>query len=332
MDRKVSLTGIKPTGMPHIGNYLGAIKPALELADKYQARYFIADYHALNSVKDAKTLRDLTYEVAASWLACGLDPEKALFYCQSDVPETFELSTILMAFTAKGMMNRAHAYKATVQDNEQNSRDTDFGVNIGLYTYPILMAADILLFDANVVPVGKDQKQHLEMCADIAQSINSNYSEKLLTIPEAVFNGSNEIVQGLDGRKMSKSYNNTIALFTTEKKLQKTINKIVTNSQEVEEPKDPDTCNVFSLYKLFSTEDEQASLAERYRAGGMGWGHAKKELFEKMNEQISPMRDRYNELMSDKAEIDNILAKGAEKARTIAAAKILFLRKSMGID
>jgi tryptophanyl-tRNA synthetase len=194
------------------------------------------------------------------------------------------------------------------------------------------MAADILLFDANVVPVGKDQKQHLEMCADIAQSINSNYKEELLTIPEAVFNGSNEIVQGLDGRKMSKSYNNTIALFTTEKKLQKTINKIVTNSQELEEPKDPDTCNVFSLYKLFSTEEEQAALAERYRAGGMGWGHAKKELFEKMNETIAPMRDRYNELMEDKTELDKILAKGAEKAREIAAAKIVRLRKAMGID
>ncbi len=251
MNKKVSLTGIKPTGMPHLGNYLGAIQPALKLAEKYRARYFIADYHALNTIRDPKILQDLTYEVAAAWLACGLDPEDVLFYRQSDVPETFELSTILMAFTAKGMMNRAHAYKAMAQANETASKDIDFGVNMGLYTYPVLMAADILLFDADVVPVGKDQKQHLEMTADIAQSINANYNSSLLTIPEAIFNNSTQVVQGLDGRKMSKSYDNTIPLFLPEKKFRKIINKIVTNSQGVDESKDPETCNVFSLYKLF---------------------------------------------------------------------------------
>ncbi len=330
MNQKVSLTGIKPTGMPHLGNYFGAIKPALELAEKYRARYFIADYHALNTIRDPKMLRDLTYEVAAAWLACGLNPEDVLFYRQSDVPETFELSTILMAFTAKGLMNRAHAYKAMVQSNEENGKDLDFGVNMGLYTYPVLMAADILLFDADVVPVGKDQKQHLEMTADIAQVINANYNNKLLTIPEAIFHSTGQVVQGLDGRKMSKSYNNTIPLFVPEKKFRKIINSVVTNSQGVEEPKDPEACNVFALYQLFATEEEQAVLSARYREGGMGWGEAKGALFELMNEQIAPMRSVYDSLIADKGAIDLILQAGAEKARDLASKKISFLRKEIG--
>ncbi len=332
MDKKVSLTGIKPTGMPHLGNYLGAINPALQLADKYNARYFIADYHALNTVRDPKQLRDLTYEVAAAWLACGLDPKDVLFYRQSDVPETFELATILMAFTAKGMMNRAHAYKGVAAANDENGRDHDFGVNMGLYTYPVLMAADILLFDADVVPVGKDQKQHLEMTADIAQSINANYKTNLLTIPEAIFNNSTQIVQGLDGRKMSKSYDNTIPLFIPEKKFRKLINKVVTNSQGVEESKDPTDCNVFALYKLFATEDQQNALAEQYRAGGMGWGDAKRQLFEVMNEQIAPMRKVYDELIDDRTQLDAILKDGADRAREIASKKIIQLRSGIGIS
>ncbi len=331
MHQKVSLTGIKPTGMPHLGNYLGAIKPALELAGKYRARYFIADYHALNTIRDPKMLRDLTYEVAAAWLACGLNPDDVLFYRQSDVPETFELSTIIMAFTSKGLMNRAHAYKAVVQANEENGKDTDYGVNMGLYTYPVLMAADILLFDADVVPVGKDQKQHLEMTADIAQTINSNYGKTLLTIPEAIFHSTGQVVQGLDGRKMSKSYNNTIPLFVPEKKFRKIINSIVTNSQAVEESKDPEVCNVFSLYRLFASEEQQETLAARYREGGMGWGEAKGALFDVMNAQISPMRDVYNSLMADKSQLDAILKTGGEKARDIAAQKIAFLRKEIGL-
>lgn len=332
MNKKVSLTGIKPTGMPHLGNYLGAIKPALELAENYKARYFIADYHALNTIRDPQLLRDLTYEVAATWLACGLNPHDVLFYRQSDVPETFELSTILMAFTSKGLMNRAHAYKSVVQVNEETGKDTDFGVNMGLYTYPVLMAADILLFDADVVPVGKDQKQHLEMTADIAQTINSNYGKTLLTIPEAIFHSTGQIVQGLDGRKMSKSYNNTIPLFVPEKKFRKIINSIVTNSQGVEESKDPETCNVFSLFRLFANEDQQNDLANRYRAGGMGWGEAKGALFELMNAQISPMRALYDELMADKSQIDATLQLGAEQARDLASKKIAFLRNEIGFS
>lgn len=331
MEKKVVLTGIKPTGMPHLGNYLGAIKPALKLAENYEARYFIADYHSLNTVKDADTLRDYIYEVAAVWLASGLDPEKVLIYKQSAVPETFELTTLINAFTSKGLMNRAHAYKAQVDVNREKNKPDDHNINMGLYTYPILMAADILLFDAELVPVGKDQVQHIEMAADIAEAVNRNYRDTLLTVPQPYIDESTMTIIGLDGRKMSKSYDNHIPLFCPEKKLKKFCNKIVTNSQGIEEPKDPDACNVFALYRLFATEEQQAALAETYRAGGMGWGYAKGELFNVLNGFISPMRDRYNELMEDKSYIDKVLADGAERARELASAKMDRLRKAVGV-
>jgi len=331
--KKVILTGIKPTGIPHIGNYFGAIKPALELAknNNFEARYFIADYHALNTIRDAKVLSDYTYEVAATWLACGLNPDNVLFYKQSSIPETFELTTILMAFTPKGLMNRAHAYKAMIAKNTENKKDIDAGVNMGLYTYPILMSADILLFDTDIVPVGKDQIQHVEMASDIAHTINNNYNKELLSIPSPKIGENTKTVVGMDGRKMSKSYNNTISLFLPEKKLRKTIMKIVTNSQEIEESKDPDTCNVFTLYKLFATQEQQDELAKRYRAGGLGWGHAKQELFEVVNTHLTPIRKKYNELMLDKDYIDSVLKEGGEKARIIAAKTISRLRKEIGI-
>ncbi len=332
MSKQVALTGIKPTGMPHLGNYLGAVKPALELAEKYEARYFIADYHSLNSIKDPVALREYTYEIAACWLACGLDPEKVLIYRQSDVPETFELTTMIMAFTPKGLMNRAHAYKAQLDQNREKGKPEDYNINMGLYTYPVLMAADILLFDTNYVPVGKDQVQHIEMAVDIAQAVNRNYKKDLLTLPEPVVSESTQVVVGLDGRKMSKSYDNTIPLFVPEKKLKKLCNKIVTNSQSVDEPKDPETCNVFTLYKLFAAPEQQEALAERYRAGGMGWGEAKGELFNVLNEQISPMREKYEELMADRSRIDRILREGSERARELASEKIRTLRKAMGFD
>jgi len=333
MKKEISLTGIKPTGNPHIGNYLGAIKPALELekSGKYDSRYFIADYHALNTIKDGKRLKSLTYEIAATWLAFGLDPEKTIFYKQSDVPETFELSTFLSAFTAKGLMNRAHAYKASVDKNRLANKDNDFGINIGLFTYPILMAADILLFNSDVVPVGKDQVQHIEIAADIAQAINHNYKKELLTVPKPLINEKNELIIGLDGRKMSKSYNNIIPLFLPPKKLRKLIMKIVTNSQGVEEVKDPATCNIFALYKLFATQEEQDLLAKRYRAGGLGWGHAKQELFEKLDQFLSPYRENYNQIISDTTYMDKILDEGAEKARDIASKTISRLRKASGL-
>jgi tryptophanyl-tRNA synthetase len=332
MSKKVSLTGIKPTGMPHLGNFVGSIRPALELAKNYDARYFIADYHALNQVKDPQKLKDMTFEVAAAWLACGLNPDEVLFYRQSDVPETFELAISLMAFTPKGLMNRAHAYKAVVQKNEEEGKPLDDGVNIGLFTYPVLMAADILLFDADIVPVGKDQLQHIEMANDIVQSMNFNYKTEVLKQPEPYTHKEAGIIVGLDGRKMSKSYNNVIPLFLPEKKLRKTIMKIVTNSQSIEEPKDPDNCSVFALYKVFASEEQQAKLRERYLAGGMGWGHAKQELFEVINEQLKGPREKYFELLEDREYVEKVLREGAEKARVIASKTVGRVRSIIGID
>ena len=295
------------------------------------ARYFIADYHSLNTVKDPGELRGYIYEIAACWLACGLDPERTLVYKQSAVPETFELTTLIMAFTSKGLMNRAHAYKASVDANREKGKPEDHNINMGLYTYPVLMAADILLFDTNFVPVGKDQVQHIEMAADIAEAVNRNYGKELLVKPEALTDEKVMVIPGLDGRKMSKSYDNAIPLFLPEKKLRKLVNRIVTNSQTVEEPKDPESCNVFALYKRFSTAAEQAELAARYRAGGMGWGEAKAALFEKLNAEIGPMRETYDALMADKGYIDKVLADGADRARALAGEKLRILRNAVGV-
>ena len=330
--KKISLTGIKPTGDLHIGNYFGAIKPALELANEYEARYFIADYHALNSMKDPKELNSTIRQVAAGWLASGLDPEKVIFYRQSSIPEVFELTTMLMAFTAKGLMNRAHAYKDAVQKNLDKNDDTDAGINMGLFTYPILMAADIIIFDSDVVPVGKDQMQHIEMAQDIAQSVNANYGKQILKIPQGAVQENVAVVPGLDGRKMSKSYGNFIPLFAPEKTLRKTIMRIVTNSQSVEEAKDPNESQIYLLYKLFAQASEQESLAARYRAGGMGWGEAKEELFRVVNRTLTPLRERYDAIMADIPSLDKILQQGAEKARPIAAATVKRFRKAAGVD
>ena len=330
--KKVSLTGIKPTGDLHIGNYFGAIKPAVELAKEYDARYFIADYHALNTMKDPVQLISTIRQVAAGWLAAGLDPEKVIFYRQSSIPEVFELTTMLMAFTAKGLMNRAHAYKAAVQTNNERGDDPDAGINMGLFTYPVLMAADIIIFDSDVVPVGRDQVQHIEMAQDIAQSVNANYGQEVLKVPQAAVQEAVAVVPGLDGRKMSKSYGNVIPLFAPEKELRKTIMRIVTNSQSVEEPKNPDESQIFQLYKLFAVAGEKDALAARYRAGGMGWGEAKEELFRVVNHELAPVRERYEGIMADIPALDKILAQGAEKARPIAAATVRRFRKAAGID
>jgi tryptophanyl-tRNA synthetase len=270
--------------------------------------------------------------VAAGWLAAGLDPEKVIFYRQSSIPEVFELTTMIMAFTSKGLMNRAHAYKAAVQENNEKGDDPDAGINMGLFTYPVLMAADIILFDSDVVPVGKDQIQHIEMAQDIAQAVNANYKQTVLKVPQAAIQESVAVVPGLDGRKMSKSYNNTIPLFASEKELRKTMMRIVTNSQAVEEPKDPETSQIYLLYKLFASPEEQSSLAARYRAGGMGWGEAKEELFRAANRELSPMRQRFEAIMADIPALNKILERGAEKARPIAAATVKRFRKAAGID
>lgn len=330
--KKVALTGIKPTGIPHLGNYLGAIKPALELSESCEARYFIADYHALNSTKDAQAIRQMTLEVAAAWLAAGLDPSKVLIYKQSLVPQTFELLTILLAFTPKGLMNRAHAYKAMLQSNNENGKDPDDGVNMGLFSYPVLMAADILLFDTDFVPVGKDQFQHVEMAVDIAQSFNHVYGTEGLKLPEPLSTPISHTLPGLDGRKMSKSYDNTIPLFCPEKQLRKLIMRIITNSQGVEEPKDPDSCTIFKIYQNFASPEQIQSLKERYLAGGMGWGHAKQELFEVVNAVLTPMRMRYDELMANPLQINAILDEGSAKARELAQKKIGQLRQIIGVD
>ena len=332
MDRKIALTGIKPTGILHIGNYFGAIKPALALTGSYDARYFIADYHALNTIKDPGELSSLIRQVAAGWLAAGLDPERVIFYRQSSVPETFELTTQLMAFTGKGLMNRAHAYKAAVQANTERGDDPDAGINMGLYTYPVLMAADIILFDSDVVPVGQDQVQHIEMAQDIAQAVNYNYKQEVLKIPQALVSESVAVVPGLDGRKMSKSYGNAIPIFIPETQLRKRIMRIVTNSQAVEEPKAPETSQIFLLYRLFADSEEQAALASRYRSGGMGWGEAKEELFRVVNRELAPVRERFNAIIADPAALDRVLAAGAEKARPIAAATVRRFRRAAGIE
>ncbi|MDD3605826.1 MAG: tryptophan--tRNA ligase [Candidatus Cloacimonas acidaminovorans] len=330
--KKIALTGIKPTGIPHIGNYLGAIKPALKLSETCEARYFIADYHALNACKDPVELKKMTVEIASAWLACGLDPQNTLFYRQSDVPETFELLTILMAFTPKGLMNRAHAYKAMVQNNLEANKDPDDGVNMGLFTYPVLMAADILLFDTDFVPVGTDQFQHIEMAQDIAQSFNYVYKTQALKIPQPIAQEDTKTVVGLDGRKMSKSYNNTIPMFCTEKELKKLIMSIVTNSQTIEEPKDPDTSNIFALYKNFATPEQVENMRARYLKGGLGWGQAKQELFEVINAELKPIRERYYYWMNHQEDIWNALKEGSQKARLLASQKIAQLRKIIGID
>ncbi|MDR2766846.1 MAG: tryptophan--tRNA ligase [Treponema sp.] len=332
MDRKISLTGIKPTGSLHIGNYFGAIKPALELAKDYDARYFIADYHALNTMKNPAELQSCIREVAAGWLASGLDPDRVIFYRQSSIPEVFELATMLMAFTGKGLMNRAHAYKAIVQANNEKSSDPDAGVNMGLYTYPVLMAADIILFDSDVVPVGKDQVQHIEMAQDIARAVNANYRRDVLKVPQAAVREQAAVVPGLDGRKMSKSYGNAIPLFADEKQLRKLIMRMVTNSQAVEESKDPDQSQIYLLYKLFASAEEQAALAARYRAGGMGWSEAKEELFRVVNRELAPLRGRFEAIIADGEGLDRVLARGAEKARPIAAATVTRFRRAAGID
>ena len=314
-----------------MGNYLGAIKPALELREKYSTVYFIADYHALTSVHNREEMRSNTYKVAATWLALGLNPEEGLFYKQSDIPEIFELSWLLSCFTPKGFMNRAHAYKDKVAKNQAAGTDPDDGINMGLYSYPCLMDADILMFKSDVVPVGKDQKQHVEFSRDIAERFNKHYGKNVFVLPEAVMQADTDIIPGLDGRKMSKSYGNTIEIFLEPKELKNKIGKIVTNSQPIEEPKEPEKCNVFALYKLFASEERAEALAARYRAGGMGWGHAKDALRELLEERFAKPREQYKALLANTAQIDKILSHGAEKARAIAKPFMQEIRDTVGV-
>jgi len=321
MNQRV-LTGIKPTGMPHIGNLLGMYRPALAKQSEAECFFFVASYHALTTMRDPTLLREQTLDVAANWLALGLDPNKSVIWAQHDVPEVTELAWILSCITSKGMTDKAHAFKDAVA----KSRD----VNVGLYTYPILMAADILAFDSHVVPVGKDQKQHVEMTRDMAQRFNHLFGDTLV-VPEPLIRDDVATVPGLDGQKMSKSYGNTIEIFLPQKKLRKKFMGIVTDSKGVDESKDPDTCNVFNLYKLFATKEQQADLAERYRAGGLGYGHAKQELFELVDGQLAESRARYDELTANPDEIRAVLESGAERARKTARATMDRVRSAVGL-
>ena len=329
--KKRILTGIKPTGYAHIGNYFGAIKPAIELSHNpdYDCYYFIADYHALTTLENREEMQEYFYNIACTWLACGLDPKKVVFYRQSDIKEDFELNWILCNVTPKGLMNRAHAYKAIVERNEEQGIDRDDGVNMGLYNYPILMAADIILFDIDLVPVGLDQKQHIEIARDIAHNFNVKYG-KCLKEPKEYIDENNNTLVGLDGRKMSKSYNNTIRLFSDEETLRKSIFRVVTDSRLPGEPKDAD-CTVNKLFKLFASEDE-AKKFEQDLLNGLGWGDAKKQLFEVANRYISPMREKFNYFMSHKEEVDEILKQGAVKAQKVASEVLARVRKAIGTD
>jgi tryptophanyl-tRNA synthetase len=327
---EIVLTGIKPTGSPHIGNYVGAIKPAVAASTNPNVHsfFFLADYHAIGA--DADAVAQSTLEIAASWLAVGLDPDKVVFYRQSDVPEILELAWILHSVTAKGLMNRAHAYKAAVAENEAvPGRDPDQGIMLNLYSYPVLMAADILMFKAAKVPVGRDQKQHVEMARDIAQRFNHNFGETFV-LPDAVIGDNIATLPGLDGRKMSKSYGNVIPLFAGEKPLRKLIMKIKTNSLEPGQPKDTADSALYDIYRAFASDAEAAAVRERY-ASGIGWGDMKQLLFERINAEIGPARAEYERLMAAPGEVEALLLRGAEKARAVSAPFIAQIRARVGI-
>ncbi len=327
---KRALTGVKPTGAPHLGNLLAAIQPSIELSKLYESHLFIANYHALTTVDDPKQLTHDTYSIAASYLALGFDAERSFFYRQSDIPEIFELSWILACMTPKGFMNRAHAYKDAVAKNLAAAEDSDANVNMGLYSYPVLMSADILMFNVHLVPVGQDQKQHVEFARDIAQRFNRQFGE-LFVLPEAILDENLQTIVGLDGRKMSKSYNNTIPLFSEEKSLQKLCNRIVTNSQAPEESKNPDESHIFALHRLFVNSEAEQKLREKYLTGGLGWGQAKKDLFECLNERLKQPRQEYYRLMADLGHLENVLRQGALKARAKSSLFIKQIRDAIGI-
>jgi tryptophanyl-tRNA synthetase len=327
---KISLTGIKPTGTPHLGNYLGMIRPSLALAEQYQAYYFIADYHALTTVKDGNEVRNSSYEVAATWIALGLDPARVALYRQSDVPEVTELTWILSCVTPKGLLNRAHAYKAAVDENRQRDRDPDAGINMGVFDYPILMAADILFPGADVVPVGQDQRQHLEMTQDMAESFNATYGP-ILTIPDAAIDERVMTIPGLDGRKMSKSYDNVIPILAPPKQLRKAVMRIVTDSRSPEEPKTPEEDTIYRLFELVAPGPAAASMAERYRQGGLGYGQAKGELFEALDCTFAEPRERFHQIMANRDEIDRIFAEGADRVRERGVPLLERVRRVVGM-
>lgn len=318
------LTGIQATGKPHLGNMLGAILPAIELANNpaNDSFLFIADLHTLTSLRDGERLRQNAYEIAAAWLACGLDPERTVFYRQSDVPEVTELAWYLSCFMPYSRLQLAHSFK--------DKADRLSVVNAGLFTYPVLMAADIVLYDAHVVPVGKDQKQHLEFTRDMVESVNRNYGEDTLILPDAKIDEQVMIVPGVDGEKMSKSRDNTIVLFQGNKPLKKQVMSIVTDSTPLEDPKNPDKDNVFQLYRLVASEEQVAEMRENYLKGGYGYGHAKKELLRLLMEKFAAEREKFDYYMANLNELDEMLFAGANKARKVAQETLKRVRSRMG--
>ncbi|OOG55499.1 tryptophan--tRNA ligase [Rhodanobacter sp. C03] len=327
------LTGITTTGTPHLGNYVGAIRPAVEASRRadVDAFYFMADYHALIKSDDAARIERSRLEIAATWLAAGLDPQRVTFYRQSDIPEIPELTWFLTCVAAKGMLNRAHAYKAAVDRNTETGEDADAGITAGLYMYPVLMAADILAFDAHKVPVGRDQIQHIEMARDLGQRFNHIHGREFFVLPEALIEEQVATLPGLDGRKMSKSYDNTIPLFAGGKKqLRETIMRIVTDSRLPGEPKDPESASLFTIFRAFANETETAAFRQAL-LDGLGWGDAKQVLYERVEADVAPMRERYEAFMTDPAAIEAILQQGAQKARAIATPKLAALRDALGL-
>jgi tryptophanyl-tRNA synthetase len=325
------LTGISPSGMPHLGNYAGAIRPAIAASRRpgVESFFFLADYHALITTLEPVRLRRFTLETAATWLAAGLDPERVIFYRQSDIPEILELTWLLTCVTAKGLLNRAHAYKAAVDKNTADGRNADAGVSMGLFMYPVLMAADILMFQADSVPVGRDQLQHIEMARDIAARFNHLYGEHFV-LPEASLDESVAILPGLDGRKMSKSYGNTIPLFAPAAKLKKLIFSVVTDSSTASQPKDPASSTLFQLYQAFASQEEIAAMRAAF-ASGVSWSDVKQALFEHIDAAVAPMRKRYEELVANPARIEQQLREGAARARAIAIPFLGELRHAVGL-
>ena len=325
------LTGITTSGTPHLGNYVGSIRPSVAASQGANAEsfYFLADYHALVKCGDPQRVQRSTLEIAASWLAAGLDPERVTFYRQSDIPEIPELTWLLTCVTGKGMLNRAHAYKSQLDKNTAAGAEPDDDVTAGLFMYPVLMAADILLFRANQVPVGRDQIQHIEMARDMAQRFNHLYGD-LLVLPAALIEESVSTLPGLDGRKMSKSYDNTIALFSSRATLKKLIAGIVTDSKPPGDPKDVEGSAVFQIYQAFASTDETSALRQAY-ANGISWGDAKQQLFELVDRDVAPLRQRYEALLADPAHLENILQAGALKARAVAIPLMHDLRSAVGL-
>ncbi len=329
--KEIVLTGITPTGMPHLGNYIGAFKPALSFQNHpdIDALYFVADAHSLVKLWDAKLRPQYIDEVIATWLALGLDPERVTFYRQTDVPEIFELNWILTSLTSKGLMNRAHAYKDAVAKNiDEGHSDHDANIAMGLYCYPILMSADILLFNANKVPVGKDQIQHLEMARDIAARFNHIYG-KTFTLPEALVDENTATLPGLDGRKMSKSYQNTLPLFVDSNTLRKLVMKIKTNSLLPGEPKDPGQCTLFTIYSALASEQEAQAFARLYHEG-IAWGDAKQIVFEYLDAYLQAPREKFNHYLHHPREVNRILQEGAEKARARARPRLAEIKEKVG--